>query len=188
MRVFVRTILEKQLIQLARRTESELQKDTLLSKQFTRESQAIDIYNAFSWWLSRIAVDIFRVGAIMYIAFAISRGEAQIGEIVIIGMVFATINRYYDSLLASFQFFQDQFIHIEEFWKYIDALIPFIGYQKGSTFISSRGGLKFDDLDFAYANGGKIFENFNFQIQHGITTAIVGRSGAGKSTLIKLIL
>jgi ABC-type multidrug transport system fused ATPase/permease subunit len=103
-------------------------------------------------------------------------------------MVFATINRYYDSLLASFQFFQDQFIHIEEFWKYIDALIPFTGYQKGSTFIPSREGLKFDGLDFAYANGGNIFENFNFQIQHGITTAIVGRSGAGKSTLIKLIL
>jgi ABC-type multidrug transport system fused ATPase/permease subunit len=188
-RDFVRGILEKQMIQLARRVDHELTKLTKLSKEFLRLTRSTDIYNSFSWWFSRISIDIYRMSAILYIWYSVAQGTATIGEIVIVGMVFATMNRYYDTLLEFFQQFQDDWIHISEYWKYEDALIPFIGYSQGSIFTPNKKGLELQWLDFKYPNNGEsVFAGFNLTIKSGITTAIVGRSGAGKSTLVKLIL
>jgi ATP-binding cassette, subfamily B, heavy metal transporter len=188
MRGFVRIIMERQLIQMARRTHFESIADTRLLDAYTEETRSIDIYNSFAWWASRIAIDLFRVGAVLYIALGIARGETQIGEIVIVGMIFATINRYYDSLLSSFQFFQEHFIHIEELWRYSDALVVFKWYNSGSPFVPNNQGLLLQNLSFTYTKWEEVFKDFNLRIEPGITTAIVGRSGAGKSTLVKLIL
>lgn len=47
--------------------------------------------------------------------------------------------------------------------------------------------IKGENLTFAYQQK-KVLENFNFKIERGTITAIVGSSGTGKSTLFKLIL
>lgn len=46
--------------------------------------------------------------------------------------------------------------------------------------------LEFRDVDFSYATGGKVLENFNLKVRPGETIALVGPSGGGKSTIVSL--
>jgi len=51
-----------------------------------------------------------------------------------------------------------------------------------------KGHLEFSNINFAYANKIKIFENLNLNINPGQTIAFVGATGSGKSSIIKLLL
>ncbi|MGH2537853.1 MAG: ABC transporter ATP-binding protein [Candidatus Promineifilaceae bacterium] len=50
-----------------------------------------------------------------------------------------------------------------------------------------RGQVEFDQVDFAYADGGPILENFDLIARPGERVALVGETGAGKSTIIRLL-
>lgn len=50
-----------------------------------------------------------------------------------------------------------------------------------------RGEIIFDKLQFAYAEGQPIFDDFSLAIHPGESVAIVGHTGAGKSSLAKLL-
>ena len=52
---------------------------------------------------------------------------------------------------------------------------------------NAKGEIKFDKVEFHYANGVTILPEFNLDIPAGQTIALVGSTGAGKSTLAKLI-
>ncbi len=63
-----------------------------------------------------------------------------------------------------------------------------ISYEGAHLTISSvKGELRFDQVNFAYAESPTI-KNMSFNIQAGKTVAFVGSTGSGKSTLVKLLL
>ena len=47
--------------------------------------------------------------------------------------------------------------------------------------------ISFDNVSFAYPNGGRGLDQASFTIDPGVTTALLGESGAGKTTLINLL-
>ncbi len=51
-----------------------------------------------------------------------------------------------------------------------------------------KGALKFENVNFAYANGAEVLRDINMSIAPGETIAVVGQTGSGKSTLMKLLL
>jgi len=50
------------------------------------------------------------------------------------------------------------------------------------------GEIRFNDVNFSYTNGERLFQNLNLTFPAGKTTALVGPSGAGKSSIINLIM
>ena len=52
---------------------------------------------------------------------------------------------------------------------------------------NARGGIRFEDVRFAYQGDRVILPDFSLDIPAGQTIALVGTTGAGKSTLAKLI-
>ncbi|QBK29349.1 ABC transporter ATP-binding protein [Roseitalea porphyridii] len=51
----------------------------------------------------------------------------------------------------------------------------------------SGGAVRFEDVDFSYADGTKVLHGLSFEAPAHRTTAIVGPSGAGKTTIISLL-
>jgi len=50
-----------------------------------------------------------------------------------------------------------------------------------------RGEIRFENINFAHADGHPVFQNLNLHIRAGEKVGLVGKSGAGKSTLVKLL-
>ncbi|MDO6745740.1 ABC transporter ATP-binding protein [Gilvimarinus sp. 1_MG-2023] len=50
------------------------------------------------------------------------------------------------------------------------------------------GEIKFEQVNFSYAKGKNVIEDFSLHIKAGEKIGFVGRSGAGKSTLVNLLL
>src|SRR5680860_1315756 len=66
-----------------------------------------------------------------------------------------------------------------------------VGVYSVMIFIVQRpvcGELVFDDVVFAYDDGGVVLSGLDLKMPPGQTTAIVGATGAGKSTIVKLLL
>ena len=55
--------------------------------------------------------------------------------------------------------------------------------------VVSRGEITFDDVSFAYKDGGRqVIDHLQLTIRPGERIGLIGRSGAGKSTLVNLLL
>jgi ATP-binding cassette, subfamily B, bacterial MsbA len=50
------------------------------------------------------------------------------------------------------------------------------------------GRIKFDEVNFGYANGRPVIKDLTLAFEAGKTTALVGPSGGGKSTILNLIM
>ena len=51
-----------------------------------------------------------------------------------------------------------------------------------------KGQIQFDNVNFSYRNGQRIFENLSVTISAGQRIGLVGFSGSGKSTFVNLML
>jgi len=54
--------------------------------------------------------------------------------------------------------------------------------------VVTRGEIRFEHVNFNYAEENAVLEDFNLVIRPGEKVGVVGRSGAGKSTLVNLLL
>ncbi len=82
--------------------------------------------------------------------------------------------------------FQNGLAAAERIFALIDANRVVV--QKDSkTLELQTGQIDFDNVNFEYVPGKKVFEDFSLHIQPGESIAIVGHTGAGKSTIAKLL-
>src|SRR5680860_496883 len=72
----------------------------------------------------------------------------------------------------------------------LDLLATHVGITGGTRPMRRpvRGELTFDDVVFAYDDGGVVLSGLDLKMPPEQTTAIVGATGAGKSTIVKLLL
>jgi len=52
----------------------------------------------------------------------------------------------------------------------------------------ARGAISFENVDFAYVDGARVFQRFSVAIPAGQRVGLVGFSGSGKSTFVNLLL
>lgn len=51
-----------------------------------------------------------------------------------------------------------------------------------------EGGIRFENVSFAYSDGSRVLEDINLVARPGETVALVGPTGAGKSSLVSLLM
>ena len=80
-------------------------------------------------------------------------------------------------------------LHIVPVYKRVAPLLETLPETTaGGKNISLRGGLKVDNVSFAYEDGKNVLEDINININPGEFIAIVGSSGCGKTTLLRMLL
>ena len=60
-------------------------------------------------------------------------------------------------------------------------------HPQAEPLIRRGASVKFENVDFRYADGQQIFENFSLSFRPGERVGLVGHSGGGKSTLFALL-
>jgi ATP-binding cassette subfamily B protein len=69
----------------------------------------------------------------------------------------------------------------------LDERSEIVEQPEASALDHVSGKVTFDHVQFEYANGTKVLEDFTAEIQPGETVALVGRTGSGKSTVARLL-
>ncbi len=84
--------------------------------------------------------------------------------------------------------FLSNFIQLQQWWKLIDGLTPFVQYEQGKKFKLGKWEIQFKNVWFAYQeNEEAAIKNMNIVFTWGKKTALIGPSWSGKSTMMKLI-
>jgi ATP-binding cassette, subfamily B, bacterial len=60
-------------------------------------------------------------------------------------------------------------------------------HPQATSLVRSGTTVVFEDIDFAYPDGRRVFTNFSLRIEPGQRVGLVGQSGCGKSTLFVLL-
>jgi ATP-binding cassette subfamily B protein len=59
-------------------------------------------------------------------------------------------------------------------------------HPEAAPFVQEGARLSFEHVSFRYADGHRVFSNFNLQVEPGQRIGLLGQSGSGKSTLFAL--
>ena len=70
----------------------------------------------------------------------------------------------------------------------LETEIKIVEGEKELDTTKVKGGIQFQDVDFAYPEREQVISAFSLKIKPGTTQAIVGPTGSGKTTVIRLLL
>ena len=70
----------------------------------------------------------------------------------------------------------------------LETEIKVVEGEKELDITKVKGGINFQDVDFAYPEREQVISGFGLEIKPGTTQAIVGPTGSGKTTVIRLLL
>jgi ATP-binding cassette subfamily B protein len=150
-------------------------------------------FPVLNWWalvnvMTRASSTLAVISIVMVGTWLHLHGMASVGEIVsFMGFAMLLIGRLETaSSFVSSLFFK--LPALEEFFRILDARSSVPEKDNARTLWAPRGEVRFDDVSFAYPNGGTtVLTNVSFDAQPGATIALVGHTGAGKSTAMSLL-
>jgi ATP-binding cassette subfamily B protein len=128
------------------------------------------------------------LGWLAWNTFQLARaGTISVGTFTMIISIYMMVGAYTRS------FGDTLFAYYENLGQLTDALKTILAPHEivdppGAVPLNISGGaIDVRDIDFAYADGTWVFQNFSLHIAAGEKIGLVGASGAGKSSLIKII-
>jgi len=172
-------------------------------KSFAREKEEHARFNRVSdqlrhatlvvmrvWAMYSPAMSMFEaVGAVVVLAFgsyAVLNGTMQIGDLVAFLMLTAFLYDPISRLHQLNQLVQAGRAAGERVFEILDEPIE-PGWIDSYTPVRVAGDIRYENVNFSYAEGLPALKNISLHAQPGETIALVGATGAGKSTLASLL-
>jgi len=162
----------------------------------TLSDNAVDLFKSIRqrifWFQAGNAIrnmyaHIFRVGAMIYIIYGVTRGKYEIGFLVLFVGYFQTVWQSMSELADVSEDFAVAKNGVARMQAIHDAPITIDKEDGKVKFPDDWGVISVKNVSFSY-NEKRVLDNVSFEIKRGEKVGIVGLSGAGKSTLFKLLL
>ncbi len=134
--------------------------------------------------LTGIIIAIF----IYYSGLMIASGQMQINNFFSFLTAMMLAYQPIRSLATINMLFNQGAVGADRVFNVIDAQPSIKEISSASNLNIKKGGIKFEEVSFSYANTKeKAVKNISFSVEGGTTVALVGHSGAGKSTIVNLL-
>ena len=139
-------------------------------------------------WFQFIATLSLQVGMIVYAARIWVEGGISVGSFAMVASLLLMVINDVRNLSRRFL----------EFFEYIGNITDGVGVivrpheitdaPHAGELTVTQGEIRFENVDFAYAEGIDVFRGLNLTIRPGQRVGLVGFSGTGKSTFVNLVL
>ena len=150
-------------------------------------------FPVLNWWalvnvMTRASSTLAVITIVVVGTWLHINGMASVGEIVsFMGFAMLLIGR----LETAASFVSSLFFKLpalEDFFKILDARSSVPEKDNARILWAPRGEVSFEDVSFAYPNGGgPVLSDVSFEARPGTSVALVGHTGAGKSTAMSLL-
>jgi ATP-binding cassette subfamily B protein len=150
-------------------------------------------FPVLNWWalvnvMTRASSTLAVITIVVVGTWLHVHGMASVGEIVsFMGIAMLLIGR----LETAASFVSSLFFKLpalEDFFAILDARSSVPEKEDARTLWAPRGEVRFEDVSFAYPNGGgQVLSDVSFDARPGTSVALVGQTGAGKSTAMSLL-
>ena len=174
-----------------------------IAKNFRQENSVFGYFNAANRTSYRVNVWRGFILSLVWPSINTLGGIATATLVFAGGMSAAqgavTIGAWYLFILSLGRFF-DPVMNLSAFWSNIQSGLsaaerifalmdaePNVVQTDKQAVPTLKGGIRFENVSFRYAENEPVLADFNLAIQPGENLAIVGHTGAGKSSLAKLI-
>ena len=120
-------------------------------------------------------------------AFAITKGQATIGDFVMINALMVQLYMPLNFIGSSYREIKQGLIDVEGMFSLLAVNAEIKDLPGSVPLKTTKGALAFENVSFAYDHERPIIRGLTFMVPAGHTVAIVGPSGAGKSTISRLL-
>jgi len=138
--------------------------------------------------IMEILTGIMIGGFVYYSGFMIANGQMQINNFFSFLTAMMLAYQPIRSLATINMLFNQGAVGADRVFNVLDAEPSIREISSASNLSIKKGNIKFEEVNFSYANTKKeAIKNINISIEGGTTVALVGHSGAGKSTIVNLL-
>ena len=138
--------------------------------------------------IMEILTGIMIGGFVYYSGFMIANGQMQINNFFSFLTAMMLAYQPIRSLATINMLFNSGAVGADRVFNVLDAEPSIREISSASNLNMKKGTIKFEEVNFSYANTKKeAIKNINISIEGSTTVALVGHSGAGKSTIVNLL-
>ncbi len=120
-------------------------------------------------------------------ALAISRGQATVGDFVLINALMVQLYMPLNFIGSSYREIKQGLIDVEQMFNLLKVNAEIADKPDATPLKVNKAEVAFEGVYFAYDKERPIIRDLTFRVPPGHTVAIVGPSGAGKSTISRLL-
>jgi ATP-binding cassette, subfamily B, heavy metal transporter len=120
-------------------------------------------------------------------AYGVRQGVNTVGDFVMINAMMIQLYQPLNFMGMVYREIKQATIDIETMFNLLQKPAEIVDRPGAKPLAVRAGGIRFEDVGFAYEPARPILKGVTFEVPVGKTVAIVGPSGAGKSTISRLL-